>query len=87
VLAAGVRVSGPTVHFVTERYDEGAIVAQWPVPVRPGDTPETLGARVLAAEHRLYPRCLDALCRGALTLGPDGRALGAPDFDFTLELP
>ncbi len=87
VLRAGVRVSGPTVHFVTERYDEGAIVAQWPVPVRPDDSPESLGARVLAAEHKVYPRCLHALASGALTLGADGRAHGAPDLAFTLELP
>jgi folate-dependent phosphoribosylglycinamide formyltransferase PurN len=55
VLAAGARISGPTVHFVDERYDEGTILAQWPVPVRPADTPDTLAARVLSVEHRLYP--------------------------------
>src|SRR5690606_22036038 len=53
VLAAGVRVSGATVHLVDERYDEGPILAQWPVPVLPGDTPETLAARVLRVEHLL----------------------------------
>jgi len=55
VLASGAAVSGPTVHVVTAEYDRGPIVAQWPVPVRPGDTPESLAARVLAVEHELLP--------------------------------
>ena len=63
VLASGARISGPTVHFVDERYDEGTILAQWPVPVLPGDTPESLAARVLAVEHRLYPLAANHLCR------------------------
>ncbi len=53
VLASGARLTGPTVHLVDEHYDRGAIIAQWPVPVKSGDTPDTLAARVLAAEHRL----------------------------------
>jgi phosphoribosylglycinamide formyltransferase 1 len=61
VLAAGCRVTGATVHWVDERYDEGRIIAQWPVPVLAGDTPELLAARVLRVEHRLYPAVLDAL--------------------------
>ncbi|HSJ16236.1 MAG TPA: phosphoribosylglycinamide formyltransferase [Longimicrobiales bacterium] len=65
VLASGTRVSGPTVHFVNERYDEGAILAQWPVPVLPHDTPATLAARVLAVEHRLYPLVVAALALGS----------------------
>ena len=64
VVAAGVRVSGATVHLVDERYDEGAIVAQWPVPVLPGDTAQTLAARVLAVEHRILPLAVEALARG-----------------------
>jgi formyltetrahydrofolate-dependent phosphoribosylglycinamide formyltransferase len=63
VLEAGCRVSGPTVHLVDEVYDRGAIMAQWPVPVRAGDTPESLAARVLEAEHGLYPRAAAHLCR------------------------
>ncbi len=63
VLASGVRLSGPTVHLVDEEYDRGMIVAQWPVPVIPGDTPETLAARVLQVEHRLYPLAADHVCR------------------------
>lgn len=55
VLASGARVSGPTVHLVDERYDEGRVLAQWPVPVRADDTPERLAERVLREEHRLYP--------------------------------
>jgi phosphoribosylglycinamide formyltransferase 1 len=64
VLEAGVRVSGVTVHLVDDRYDEGAILAQWPVPVLAGDTPETLAARVLAVEHRILPAAIEALARG-----------------------
>lgn len=65
VLEAGVRVSGATVHFVDERYDEGAIVAQWPVPVLHGDTPESLAARVLRVEHVLLPAAVEALATAA----------------------
>ncbi len=79
VLAHGCTVSGPTVHFVDEVYDRGAIIAQQPVPVRQGDTPDSLAARVLAAEHALYPAVITALCDGTLTLGADGRAAGWPD--------
>lgn len=64
VIQAGVRVSGATVHFVDERYDEGAVIAQWPVPVLPDDTPESLAARVLAVEHRILPLAVEALARG-----------------------
>ena len=63
VLDAGVRISGPTVHLVDEIYDRGRILAQWPVPVLAGDSPESLAARVLDVEHRLYPRVAEHLCR------------------------
>jgi phosphoribosylglycinamide formyltransferase-1 len=56
VIAAGASESGASVHLVDEEYDTGAVVAQERVPVLPDDTPETLAARVLEAEHRLYPR-------------------------------
>jgi folate-dependent phosphoribosylglycinamide formyltransferase PurN len=49
---------------VDERYDTGPIIAQWPVPVLPDDTADTLAARVLKYEHRLYPAVLGALARG-----------------------
>lgn len=64
VLASGARVSGATVHLVDERYDEGRIVAQWPVPVLEGDTPESLAGRVLGVEHLLLPAAVEALARG-----------------------
>ncbi|MGN6392553.1 MAG: formyltransferase family protein, partial [Gemmatimonadales bacterium] len=55
VLTSGVREAGATVHLVDEVYDHGAVLAQARVPVLPGDTPETLAARVLVVEHRLLP--------------------------------
>jgi len=81
VLAAGVALSGPTVHFVDEVYDRGAIIAQWPVPVIAGDSPTSLAARVLRAEHLLFPRVVDAVAAGRVVLGPDHRAryVGRPD--------
>jgi formyltetrahydrofolate-dependent phosphoribosylglycinamide formyltransferase len=63
-LAAGVKVHGATVHFVTERLDDGPIVAQVAVPVCDADTAETLSARVLAAENRLYPHALAVVASG-----------------------
>ncbi|HEX5520119.1 MAG TPA: phosphoribosylglycinamide formyltransferase [Longimicrobiaceae bacterium] len=63
VLASGACVSGATVHLVDEEYDSGRIVAQWPVPVLPGDTPESLAVRVLAVEHRLLPLAVEAAAR------------------------
>ncbi len=62
-LEAGVRVAGCTVHVVRAGMDEGPIVAQSAVPVLAGDTAETLGARVLAAEHKLYPHALALFAR------------------------
>jgi phosphoribosylglycinamide formyltransferase 1 len=63
VLESGVPLSGPTVHRVTDEYDEGEILAHQPVPVLPGDDPATLGARVLAAEHELLWRVVrDFFC-------------------------
>jgi phosphoribosylglycinamide formyltransferase 1 len=63
VIERGCRVTGATVHWVNENYDEGRIIAQWPVPVVPGDTAESLAARVLRVEHRLYPAALSAVAR------------------------
>jgi phosphoribosylaminoimidazolecarboxamide formyltransferase/IMP cyclohydrolase len=68
VLEAGARISGATVHFVDENYDRGPIVAQQPVPVLPSDTPETLAARVLTAEHAVYPAAVALFCAGRLKL-------------------
>jgi len=61
VLAAGLHESAVTVHLVTEQYDEGSPLATWPVPVIENDTAATLAARVLRAEHVIFPRILDAL--------------------------
>src|SRR4029077_2620983 len=58
-LAAGEKVTGCTVHFVDEQIDHGAIIAQREVPILPGDTPETLHARIQVAEHALYPEVID----------------------------
>jgi phosphoribosylglycinamide formyltransferase 1 len=57
-IEAGHLTAGCTVHWVTEGVDEGEPIGQAETPVLPGDTPETLAARVLEAEHRLYPECL-----------------------------
>ena len=57
-LEAGVKIHGCTVHFVTERLDHGPIVIQAAVPVLPDDTAETLAARVLRQEHRIYPQAI-----------------------------
>lgn len=68
VLAAGEKESGPTVHLVDEHYDHGPIVAQRRVPVLPDDTVETLAARVLEQEHRIYPETLQRIATGELDL-------------------
>lgn len=73
VIAAGRAETTVTVHFVDERYDQGETIARWPVPVHPGDTAEQLAARVLAVEHVLYPRIIDALA--ALAVRDRGRSL------------
>jgi phosphoribosylglycinamide formyltransferase-1 len=63
-LAAGVRVHGATVHFVSPDVDSGAIIAQAVVPVRPDDDEATLAARVLTEEHRLLPRAVKLVLEG-----------------------
>jgi phosphoribosylglycinamide formyltransferase-1 len=73
-IAAGVRFSGCTVHFVTPAMDSGPIIAQAAVPVHPGDTADTLAARVLAAEHRLYPMALGLVATGKARM-ENGRAV------------
>ncbi len=72
-LAAGVRLHGCSVHFVTPALDGGPIIAQAAVPVQAGDDAASLGARVLAEEHRLYPRVARWFLEGRLQL-VDGRA-------------
>ncbi len=75
VIASGARVSGATVHLVDDRFDEGRILAQWPVPVLAGDTPERLAERVLKVEHLLYPAAIESLLGAAVA--PSGPALEA----------
>nr|WP_127143423.1 phosphoribosylglycinamide formyltransferase [Pelagibacterium montanilacus] len=67
-LAAGAAEHGCSVHFVTPGLDEGPVIAQARVPVRPGDTAETLAARVLVEEHRLYPEALRMVATGKASL-------------------
>jgi len=76
-LAAGCRVHGCTVHFVTEAMDEGPIIEQEAVRVEQDDTPETLAQRVLEAEHRIYPGALAMLARGEVRMSGGGRAIHA----------
>lgn len=73
-LDAGMRVHGCTVHFVTSEMDDGPIIAQAAVPVLISDDADSLGARVLAAEHRLYPLGLALVAEGKATM-QDGRTV------------
>lgn len=89
-LAAGVRFTGCTVHFVRAEMDSGPIIAQVAVPVLPGDTEDALAARVLAAEHRLYPLALGLVAAGKVRVegeralieghrAPEGAVLNPPE--------
>ena len=80
VLEHGAKISGATVHFVDEGVDTGPIIVQAAVPVEPGDTEDTLAARVLTAEHRLYPAAIRLFAEGRLSIvgrkvvvNPEGR--------------
>jgi phosphoribosylglycinamide formyltransferase-1 len=73
-LDAGAKEHGTTVHFVTPEVDAGPIIAQARVPVLAGDTPETLAARVLREEHRIYPMAIEWFLEGRLSVR-DGRVL------------
>jgi len=64
----GAKVAGATVHFLDESVDTGPIVAQAAVPVEPGDTEETLAARILVQEHRLYPEAIRLFAEGRLRI-------------------
>lgn len=83
VLASGAKVSGVTVHFVDEEYDAGTVLAQWPVPVLPDDTPDVLAARVIRVEHLLYPRAADHVCR-AVAEGREPGGFRIPGSAFTV---
>lgn len=76
-LAAGVRISGCTVHFVVAEMDGGPIIGQAAVAVRSDDTPESLASRVLSVEHVLYPRALAAVAAGLVQVEDGHIALAA----------
>ena len=86
-LARGDREAGASVHVVTPEVDGGPVIARVRVPVAPDDTPARLSARVLAAEHRLYPAVLALEAAGRLTLGRrvvrlDGAVLPPTGLDY-----
>lgn len=84
----GCKLAGCTVHFVTEGVDEGPIIIQAAVPILDDDTSETLAARILAQEHRIYPRAVQLFAEGRLRVDgrrvfidgakPDGEAIISP---------
>jgi phosphoribosylglycinamide formyltransferase 1 len=86
---AGVRVSGCTVHFVDEGTDTGPILIQAAVPILDGDTEETLAARILEQEHRIYPRAIALIAEGRVQFeGRRVRIAGTqPDAKSTLASP
>lgn len=77
-IEAGAKESGCTVHFVDEGVDTGPIIMQASVPVLPGDTAETLSARILKEEHRIYPIVVQALIDGRIR-EESGRVVMTPD--------
>ena len=77
-LAAGVKLHGCTVHFVRLEMDAGPIIGQAAVPVLPGDSEDTLAARVLEAEHRLYPHCLRLLASGRVEVRGETAQIAEP---------
>jgi formyltetrahydrofolate-dependent phosphoribosylglycinamide formyltransferase len=77
VLAAGVKLTGATVHFVSEGYDEGPILLQGVVPVQEDDTPDTLAARVQARERELVPEAIRLIAAGRVRI-EEGRTRIAP---------
>lgn len=74
-LQDGVKIHGCTVHFVTPELDHGPIIIQAAVPVLPDDNEQSLAARVLHEEHRVFPQAVRWLCSGTVELGRDGRVI------------
>ncbi|WP_428898120.1 phosphoribosylglycinamide formyltransferase/phosphoribosylglycinamide formyltransferase-1 [Parelusimicrobium proximum] len=72
VVAAKETVTGPTIHFVDNEYDRGAIIMQRHVEISPADTPEEVAAKVLKEEHQLYPYVIKKFCEGKITV-KDGK--------------
>jgi phosphoribosylglycinamide formyltransferase 1 len=88
-LAAGVKIHGCSVHFVTPELDVGPIIIQAAVPVLADDTPDRLAARVLAQEHRIYPQAIRWLAEERLQLDAEGvvRVAGVPGSNTALLSP
>jgi|SRR5690606_13239668 phosphoribosylglycinamide formyltransferase-1 len=84
-LAAGVKIAGCTVHFVEPEMDSGPIIAQAAVPVADDDTPGTLAARILTAEHKLYPHALHLVASGSARL-EGGRVINGVSVNQTAQL-
>lgn len=73
---AGMKIAGCSVHLVTEKVDDGPIIAQGAVPILAGDTADSLSTRVLQVEHRLYPAALKKfICKEPVALDPNGSLL------------
>ncbi len=85
-LAAGVRLHGCTVHFVTPTLDCGPVVIQAAVPVLPADDADTLAARVLVQEHLIYPQAVRWFLEGRLTLTEQGRVVLADEVPVSAAL-
>ena len=85
VLEAGVKVTGATVHFADDQYDHGPIILQEAVGVRDDDTPETLAARVQAAERRLVPEAIRLIAEGRLSVA--GGRVWIKEGGFSKRLP
>ncbi len=85
-LADGVKLAGCTVHFVRAEMDVGPIVAQAAVPVLTGDTPDSLAARTLTAEHRLYPLALRLIAEGKATVNGETVEIAPEAVDGTARL-
>ena len=71
-------ITGASVHFIRTEMDAGPIIAQAAVPVMPNDTADTLAARVLEAEHRLYPHALHLVASGAVTVSGERVVMTPP---------
>lgn len=83
-LETGVRVHGCTVHYVRPEMDNGPIIGQAAVPVLHNDTPETLAARVLTAEHQLFPQCVALACSGKARVAAEHVRLQVREFGAEL---
>jgi len=85
-LSEGVKLHGATVHFVSAEMDDGPIIIQGAVAVLDDDTPQTLGARVLKIEHRIYPKALELVASGKAKIKGTKVAAPVPDLDTAQDL-